>query len=650
MTPDFSGYATKYGVKCSDGKTILAHAFKGQDGKKLPLVWQHQHHIPQNILGHAILEHRDDGVYVQGYFNESEAAKDVREQIRHGDINSLSIFANNLGFKGKDMVSHGSIKEVSVVIAGANPGAYIDQITHAYSDDYDTETQAVIYSGETLSHADSDDDDKSGDDDDMTIADVYNSMTEEQKKVNAFLITEALKAQKEDLEHSDESYEDEEEDEEESLEHDDTNDEGVKTLKHNHNVFEGNSHSTPQRPTLTHGQLEAIKNDFLKHGSFKEAVLEHAVEYGVEDIDLLFPDAKSLENAPELIGRNVGWVSSVLSATRKTPFSKVKTMWGDITHEEARAKGYIKGTLKKEEFFGLTKRETGPTTIYKKQKLDRDDIIDVTDFDLVAWLKAEMRLMLDEEIARAIVFGDGREVDDEDKIKDPASLSDGNGIRSIVNDHEFFAFQLNYPANAGGEARIEAVMRAMKDYRGSGSPTFYTSASEVTDLLLLKDRLGRRLYNSEQELARAMRVSSIVEVDDEVMPEGVVGVVANLRDYVVGTNRGGEVNFFSDFDIDYNQEKYLYETRLSGGLVKHRSALVIRRAEGTEVTPTAPSFDSATNTITIPSITGVEYLVNDVVETGDVVITEDSVVEARPIDDYYFRGNSTTVWEFNYTA
>lgn len=647
MKPDFSGYATKYGIRCSDGKTILAHAFKGQDGVKLPLVWEHQRRDPSNILGHAILKHKDDGVYVEGFFNETPSAKNVKEQLSHGDINALSIFANNLDFKGKDMVSHGVIREVSVVTVGANPGAIIDQIIHTYSDDFDNEEEAIIYSGEFLSHSDSDNDKGTGDEKDMTIADVYNSMTEEQKQLNAYLITEALKAQEENVEHSEDLDEDEDDLDENE---DSNNDEGDKTLKHNYNVFEGGAQGTPQRPTLTHSQLESIREDFLKHGSFKDAVLEHAVEYGIEDIDLLFPDAKTLDNAPELIGRQVEWVSKVLNGVRKTPFAKVKTMWGDITHEEARAKGYVKGTLKKEEFFGLTKRETGPTTIYKKQKLDRDDIIDVTDFDLVAWLKAEMRLMLDEEIARAILFGDGREIDDPDKIKDPAGASEGNGIRAVVSDDDFFSMKLTYPANAGGEARIESVMRAMKDYRGSGSPTFYTSSSEVTDLLLLKDRLGRRLYNTEAELARAMRVADIVEVDDEVMPEGVVGIVMNLRDYNVGTNRGGQISFFSDFDIDYNQEKYLYETRLSGANVKHRSALVIMRSEGTEVVPTAPSFDADTNTLTIPTITGVEYLVNDEVKTGDVVITDDVVVEARPTEGHYFRGNSTTIWEFTYTA
>lgn len=643
MKPDFSGYATKAGLKCSDGKTIVAHAFKNQDGMRVPLVWQHQHHSPSNVLGHAILENREDGVYAYGYFNDTEAARDAKEQIRHGDINALSIYANSLKIKTGGFVVHGMIREVSLVLAGANPGAFIDQVSFAHSDDFETEDSAVIYTDELL-HADGDEEapetpKKEGGD--MTIADIYNTMNDDQKELTAFLVSEALEL---GVKHDYDDDDDDDDDDENETPH---SEEG-KELKH-HNIFEGRSSGESLTHTFSDDQLDMIKRDFIKHGSLKDAVLSHAEEYGITNIDMLFPDAKALQSRPDFVKRRTEWVSKVLGGTHHSPFAKVKTMTADITHDEARAKGYIKGTLKKDEFFSLKSRTTGPTTIYKKQKLDRDDIIDVTDFDVVAWLKEEMRMMLEEELARAILFGDGREVDDPDKIKDPVGANEGTGIRSIIHDHEFYAHQLTYPANAGGEARIEAVLRSMNMYRGSGSPAYYTTRDEMTDLLLLKDRLGRRLYNNASELAQAMGVTEIVPVDVP-LSDNVVGVVVNLKDYTIGTNAGGKTAFFDDFDIDYNQEKYLYETRLSGSLTKYKSALVIRRAAGTEVTPLAPGFEQETNTLTIPSTTGVEYLVNDEVQTGTVVITEDVVVEAQPTDGYYFSGNTTTIWEFTYQA
>ena len=636
MKPDFSGYATKAGLKCSDGKTIMHDAFKDQDGTKVPLVWQHQHQSPFNILGHALLESRDGSIYAHGFFNDTEAAVSTKEQIRHGDINALSIFANKLTLKQGDLVQHGVIREVSLVLAGANPGAYIDHVAH--SDDFDFESSAVIYTGETLIHEDakkaSDSEEEGGD---MTVSDIYNSMTEDQKRVAAWLVTQALEERD-----AEDSTEDSDEENDDTAQH---SEEGTE-LKH-HNIFEGDT--TPETQTLTHDQMRAIAQDAVKMGSLKEAVIMHAEQYGITNIDMLFPEAKNLEKTPEFIGRRTEWVGKVLGEVHSSPFARVKTRTADITHEEARAKGYVKGTLKKEEFFGLKSRTTGPTTIYKKQKLDRDDIIDIIDFDVVTWLKGEMRLMLEEELARAILFGDGRAADNPDKIKDPVGANEGTGIRSIVNDDEFYAHQLTYPANAAGEARIEAVLRAMDMYRGSGSPKYYTSRGEMTDLLLLKDRLGRRLYGSASELANAMGVSEIVPID---VPMGtdVVGIVVNLKDYTVGANDGGKTSFFDDFDIDYNQYKYLYETRLSGALTRYKSALVIRRSSGTEVIPTAPSFVSATNTLTIPSTTGVTYVVNDEVKTGTVVITEDVVVEAAPTTGYYFKSNSTVVWEFTYKA
>ena len=636
MKPDFSGYATKAGLKCSDGKTIMHDAFKDQDGTKVPLVWQHQHQSPFNVLGHALLESRDGSIYAHGFFNDTEAAVSAKEQIRHGDINALSIFANKLTLKQGDLVQHGVIREVSLVLAGANPGAYIDHVAH--SDDYELEDQAVIYTGEKLIHSETETVSKTEEEGgDMTVSDIYNSMTEEQKEVTAFLVSKALESKDEE-----DGTEDSDAEDKETAQH---SEEGPE-LKH-HNIFEGSG--TTEVQTLTHDQISTIAQDAVRFGSLKESFLAHAQEYGITNIDMLFPDAKALQNRPDFVKRQTEWVSKVLGGTNHSPFAKVKTMTADITHDEARAKGYIKGSLKKDEFFSLKSRTTGPTTIYKKQKLDRDDIIDITDFDVVSWLKEEMRMMLEEELARAILFSDGREVDNPDKIKDPVGANEGTGIRSIANDHEFYAPKLTFPANAGGEARIEAVLRAMNDYRGSGSPSYYTTRGEMTDLLLLKDRLGRRLHNSPAELASAMGVAEIVPVDVP-LENGLVGIVVNLKDYTIGTNAGGKTAFFDDFDIDFNQEKYLYETRLSGSLTKYKSALVIHRATGTEVAPLAPSFDAETNTLTLPTTTGVEYLVNDEVKTGEVVITEDVVVEAAPTTGYYFKGNSTTIWEFTYTA
>lgn len=580
MEPDFSGWATKAGLKCSDGRTIMPDAFAHQNEQKVPLVWQHGHHSPDNVLGHAILENRPEGVYAYGFFNDTPAGKNARTMVQHDDVNQLSIFANRLVEKSKQ-VSHGMIREVSLVLSGANPGALIDFVAIQHSDGTvdELEDEAVIYTGMTLEHAEDDssddnDDDEGADvaDDEKTVKDVYDSFTEEQKNVVHFMIGAALEDGK--AEHSDDDND------EDNLAHQEGN-------YMNHNVFERRESFDQERPTLTHDQLKTVVEDAKKIGSFKDSLLMHAEDYGITNIDLLFPDAKAVQNSPEFVKRRTEWVAGVLDSTKHSPFSRIKSLFADITADEARAKGYLKGNLKKEEFFSLTKRVTTPATIYKKQKLDRDDIIDITDLDVVAWLKAEMRLMLDEEIAGAVLVGDGRAVDHADKILDPAGQSSGPGIRSIANDNEFYAPVTTVDSTAqdwAPDSFIDAVVEGLEDYEGSGSPTLYTTVRFMNKILLQKDSLGRRLYASRAEVASLMGVSKIVDVPEAVMSRapGVVGIIVNLQDYTLGTDRGGEVNYFDDFDIDYNQYKYLMEGRSSGALTKYHSAIIIKDAVGGE--------------------------------------------------------------------
>ena len=416
-----------------------------------------------------------------------------------------------------------------------------------------------------------------------------------------------------------------------------------------HNVFEkdGNTMTGTKRPTLTHAQLQTILTDAQRLGSFKEAFVQHAQTYGIENIDLLFPDAKTLANAPEFVSRRMEWVTQVLNGTRHSPFARIKSLSADITHDEARAKGYVKGSLKKDEFFALSRRITTPTTIYKKQKLDRDDIVDVTDLDVVAWLKAEMRLMLDEEIARAVLVGDGREADDEDKINEL-------NIRPIARDDNFYAHQVVVAANVTGDSFVEAIVRARTYYKGAGNPTMFCAEGILTDLLLIKDKLGRRIYATEQELASALRVERIVPVpimDGETTSGGeLLAIIVNLADYTVGADKGGEVSMFDDFDIDYNQHKYLIEARLSGCLTKHKTALVISRAVGTLVAPTAPTFDEETGVVTIPTKAGVSYFMDGLPASAgaQTAIAEGESVEvtANADTDYYFAANTTASWTF----
>ena len=558
---DFSGWATRVNLKCSDGRTIMKDAFKSNDGQTVPLVWNHQHDDPNEILGHALLENRDEGVYAYCKFNDTESGKTAKLLVQHGDVNALSIYANQLK-QSMSNVIHGNIREVSLVLAGANPGAFIDSVIK-HGEEIDEE--AIIYTGEELEicHADDKEAEKTlAENSEKSIKEVFNTFTEEQKNAVYTLVGAALQTDNED-------------------DNDNEDDEGGTEMKHN--VFDNDDN---HENTLTHDAMTAIINDGKRYGSLKESFLAHAEEYGIKQIDYLFPDAKNPNTPPEFIKRDTGWVSKVINGTHHTPFSRIKSVFADITEDDARAKGYIKGKLKKEEVFSLLKRTTTPTTIYKKQKLDRDDAIDITDFDVVSWLKSEMRMMLDEEIARAILVGDGRLASSDDKINE-------QNIRPIWTDADLYTIKSIVPATASATGEdtakefIKAVIRSRKSYKGSGNPTLFTTEDVVTDCLLVEDGVGRRIYNSVNDLATALRVKEIVTV--EVMEgltrstsEGgknytntLMGIIVNLSDYNVGADKGGAINMFDDFDIDYNQQKYLIETRCSGALIKPYSAIAL---------------------------------------------------------------------------
>ena len=694
--PHFSGWATRSNVKCTDGRTIMHNAFSHQDNYQVPLVWKHQRNDPVNVLGHANLEDRAFGVYAYGYFDlDNPKAVEAKKLVDEKKINALSIYATGLTQRGQK-VYHGDIEEVSLVPSGANPGALIENVhlTHGYGLD-ETSDEAIIYSGLTLEHQDSDDEgadvaettETSG----KTIQDVLDTMNQEQKDALYHLLGKVVEESgleeepddKDDSDSKDKEEDDsdkkevehedaDQEDQQESVEHSETTitkdeflshidnhiestmKEGFKTMTRN--AFEQYGQGTPSEKetlgssTLTHADFSTLIADARKSGgTLKEAVLEHADEYGISNIEMLFPDAKNLNNQPDFISRRMEWVQAVLSGTKHSPFAKVKTVHADITEPEARAKGYITGKRKKEEVFKLLKRTTAPTTIYKKQKLDRDDILDITDFDVVVWLRQEMRLMLEEEIARAILVGDGRDALDEDKVKDPEGAVQGEGIRSILHDDELYAHPVNLPANVAPKDMVKGIVRARSHYRGSGRPSLFISDTAMTDLMLEEDKFGRPLYASEQELADKLRVSNIVTIELFDETEDLLAILVNLQDYTVGANKGGEITNFEDFDIDFNQHKYLMETRLSGGLTKPKSAIVVKRAQGTAVTPSAPSFDTETNMIEIPSVTGVIYYINDDVATGVVQIEETTEVEAVPAEGYYFNNGATRSWTFTYT-
>ena len=683
MEADFSGYATKANLKCSDGRTIMPEAFAHMDGQTVPLVWQHMHNTPENVLGHAVLTARPDGMWAEAFFNQTPSGVNADKLVQHGDVVSLSIYANQLVEKSKQ-VFHGIIREVSLVLSGANPGAKIENIRIAHSDGdvEDLADEAIIYTGLELAHTAVGElpesvtevfygftedqknavhkmleyaiDNQPGPDakqevetavvehaSDKTIADVYSAFTDEQKLVVNYMIGVAL----EDDSAQHDSMTSEDTESEETEEGDLNHQEGTDNMSRN--VFEANGLQAPEGQTLTHSQITTILEDAKKPGmTLRDSFLAHAGEYGITDIELLFPDAKALSNTPEFISRRMEWVAKVLDGTKHAPFAKIKTVLADITAEEARAKGYVKGHQKVDEVFGLLKRTTGPATIYKKQKLDRDDVVDITDLDVVAFLKAEMRIMIEEEVARAILVGDGRSAMSTDKVKDPAGSNDGTGIRSILNDSDLYAIKANLAANVSPKDAVKGLVRARSKYRGSGKPTLFIDDAMLTDIMLEEDKFGRPLYASEQALADKVRVESIVTVDLFGEYQDLVAIMVSLSDYTIGSTKGGELTSFEDFDIDFNQHKYLQETRLSGALTKPYSAVVVLRAEGTLAVATAPSFDGETETITVPTATGVNYLINDEVVTGDVVITGPTEVVAEPDAGYYLAPNTTRTWTY----
>lgn len=606
---DFCGWASKNDLLCSDGRTIRRGAFASDDGKKVPMVYQHQHTSIDNVLGHAILENRDEGMYAYCYLNESDTGKMAKELVRHGDICAMSIYANKLKQIGNDVV-HGEIKEVSLVLAAANPGAAIESVVLEHSDG-STEEEAIIYSGEDtqykiMSHAETptqtssdktvndilngmseakknvlyymlakvSETDEEAEDDDViedsdirhadvsggrTIQDIFDTFTSDEKKVAFFLIGKAIE-ESGSMEQSDIPNIDDESEENDTMKH---------------NVFENNQIENDET-VLSHAEIEEIFRDTKQYGTLKNSALAH----GVTNIEYLFPDAKTVTPTPELIKRNDDWVSKVMGAVHRTPFSRIKSTAANLTEEDARAKGYMKGKLKKDEVFSLLKRTTEPTTIYKKQKLDRDDVVDITDFDVVAWIKSEMRMMLNEEIARAILIGDGRLTSSDDKIPE-------DHIRPVAFDSELYTvpIEVTVAAQATDDDKAKAIIRSIikgrKEYKGSGNPVMYTTEDVLTDMLLMEDKMGRVVYDSVTKLATALRVSEIVTVpvmeglkDSE--NNAVIAVIVNLADYNVGADRGGEVNMFDDFDIDYNAMKYLIETRCSGALTKPYSALAVK--------------------------------------------------------------------------
>lgn len=575
-TYDFSGWATRNDLKCADGRTIRRDAFKHNDGDVVPLVWNHQHDDPFNCLGQATLENKPEGVYAYCSFNNSESGKQARELVMHGDVKALSIYANHLSQnKRTGDVFHGDIKEVSLVLAGANPGALIEDIIQ-HSDDDDGDEQAIIYAGgafdleirhsdipkeepmnpdEKLIHADPEPAEEN--DTEETIGDILSTLNEKQMNAVYVIVGQAL---------------------EDGGATDDENDDEEGDIEVKHNIFDNDT--ADQSNILQHADMEAILADGKRYGSLRESALAH----GIDGIDTLFPEPKNLNTPPDWITRKMDWVSKVMSGVHHTPFSRIKSMYADLTADEARAKGYIKGKLKKEQVFTLLKRTTTPTTIYKKQKLDRDDVIDITDFDVVAWLKTEMRFMLDEEIARAILVGDGRDGSSDDKINEM-------NIRPIWTDSDLYTIKATVTKKAGAteddmaKAFIRTAIKSRKDYRGSGEPVLFTTEDMITNCLLLEDTTGRVIYDSIDKLRTVLRVREIITVPvmegltrtdaDDSKVHSLMGIIVNLNDYNVGADKGGAVNMFDDFDIDYNAQKYLIETRCSGAMIKPYAAIAI---------------------------------------------------------------------------
>lgn len=552
---DFAGWATRNDIRCADGRTIRKDAFADCDHTIVPLVYQHDHNSPNNILGHALLENREEGVYMYGSFNDSAAGQDAKAAVEHGDITQMSIYANKLKQVGGN-VMHGIIREVSLVLAGANPGAVIEFPVLSHSDDDDDICECIIKTGENiLIHSNNEEENM----DEKTIEDILNTMNDEQREVVDYLVGAAAILADED----DEDYE-----------------EGDENKDMKHNAFDMTMDDS--NDALMHDALDTILSDGKRFGSLRESFLAHAEDYGIDSIDYLFPDAQNVTDTPQFIKRETEWVADFMNRTHHTPFSRIKSLFANITEDEARAKGYIKGKYKKEEVFSLLKRTTTPTTIYKKQKLDKDDVNDITDFDVVTWIKAEMRLMLDEEIARACLVGDGRLASSDDKINE-------TNIRPIWTDEDLFTIKALVSVKSTDTDDVKAknfiktAIKARKNYKGSGTPTLYTTADVITDCLLIEDGVGRRIYNTINDLATALRVSKIVECEvmeglsrnDSGTTKNLMGIIVNPSDYNIGADKGGSVNMFDDFDIDYNQMKYLLETRCSGALVKPYSAIAI---------------------------------------------------------------------------
>ena len=553
---DFAGWATRNDIRCADGRTIRKDAFADCDHTIVPLVYQHDHNSPNNILGHALLENREEGVYMYGSFNNSAAGQDAKAAVEHGDITQMSIYANKLKQVGGN-VMHGIIREVSLVLAGANPGAVIEFPVLSHSDDDDDICECIIKTGENiLIHSNNEEETNV---DEKTIEDILNTMNDEQREVVDYLVGAAAILADED----DEDYE-----------------EGDENKDMKHNAFDMTMDDS--NDALMHDALDTILSDGKRFGSLRESFLAHAEDYGIDSIDYLFPDAQNVTDTPQFIKRETEWVADFMNRTHHTPFSRIKSLFANITEDEARAKGYIKGKYKKEEVFSLLKRTTTPTTIYKKQKLDKDDVNDITDFDVVTWIKAEMRLMLDEEIARACLVGDGRLSSSDDKINE-------TNIRPIWTDEDLFTIKALVSVKSTDTDDVKAknfiktAIKARKNYKGSGTPTLYTTADVITDCLLIEDGVGRRIYNTINDLATALRVSKIVECEvmeglsrnDSGTTKNLMGIIVNPTDYNIGADKGGSVNMFDDFDIDYNQMKYLLETRCSGALVKPYSAIAI---------------------------------------------------------------------------
>lgn len=596
MKYDFSGYATRNNIKCSDGRVIMRDAFKDNDHKKVPLVWQHDHMSPDNVLGHAMLENREDGVYAYGCFNDTPSGLNAKELVKNGDVRALSIYANKLKQDGANVI-HGAIREVSLVLAGANPGAYIDTVMVHSDGDEETEDAEICFnlnSNPVIYHSDEVDGvishtDKSNEkekdmanntgSDDKTVQDVIDSMTDEQKNVLYTLVGMAADGSL-DNEGDDDMKHNAFEDEDDYMAHSIDYDELLRDAKRSGSLRDA---------VIQHGLEHVSYADYLEHGK---------ATYGIDQIDTLFPDFKSLNTPPAFVSRNMDWVKDVMNSVSHTPFSRIKSMFANITADEARARGYTKGKKKLEEVFTLLKRTTTPQTIYKKQKFDRDDVIDITDFDVVAWVKGEMRMMLDEEIARAILIGDGRSDSSDDRIFP-------TNIRPVWQDDTFYTIRAQVDTKGmtteedKTEAVIKAIIRARKNYKGSGNPVFYTTEDVLTDMLLLENKIGDVKYKTKQELANRLRVSDIVTVevmegqtrkgdaskgdatDSATKDLNLVGLIVNLKDYNVGADKGGAVAMFDDFDIDYNQQKYLIETRCSGALIKPYAAISVETFDST---------------------------------------------------------------------